>query len=512
MAKYLLGIDGGTSVVKCCIMDLEGNELGTADRKIPIDVPQNNWAEEDMGKIWTGVTEIIPEVIAKTKITADEIIAIGVTAQGDGSWLVDEYNEPVGPAILWTDGRAGEIVNNWMKDGIVNEAYNYTGTGPYAGSTNSVLRWRVENQPDVLKKSHKNIWCMDWIELCLTGVVSTDESNTSLFGLDIKNRTYSDEVLKLYGLESIKGLLPELQQSMDIMGTVTADAAAKTGLKAGTPVVKGMFDVVACATGVGAVKAGDACSILGTTCFNEAIFSEPAFEPRNVGMSICHGVPGLFLKAMGVNYGTPNLDWFLREFGLKYKQEAEKRGVNVFDVLAEVITRVPDGSNGVIYSPYLCPGGERAPFVKPEARAQFFGLTEEHTCDDMLKAVYEGVGLAMRDCYDSIPGSISNVSLSGGGARSSEWCQILANITGKDMKVPAGTEFGAKGVAMFAAVAVGEFANIEEAVAKCVSIEREFAPDAAATVKYDGLFKVYNKVRHDVFETWDLLAEARKAL
>ncbi|MFZ5975190.1 MAG: FGGY family carbohydrate kinase [Bacillota bacterium] len=394
MSKYILGIDAGTSIVKCCIMDMEGNELGTANRKIPITVPNPNWAEEDMWKIWVGVTEIIPEVLATTGVKAEEIIGVGVTGQGDGSWLIDKDGNPVGDAILWTDGRAGEIVNNWMKDGIVNKAYDYTGTGPYAGSTNAVLRWRVLNQPDVLQKAYKNIWCMDWVEYKLTGVISTDESDPSLFGLDIKARTWSDEVLKMYGLDSIKHLLPDIVQSMQILGNITAEAAAATGLKEGTPVVKGMFDVVASATGVGAVNAGDACTILGTTCFNEAIFSEPAFEPRNVGMSICHGVPGLWLKAMGVNYGTPNLDWFIREFGAPYKAEAEKRGVNVFQVLSEVIEKTPAGSNGVIYSPYLCPGGERAPFVKPEARAQFFGITEESTRDDMLRAVYEGVGLA----------------------------------------------------------------------------------------------------------------------
>ncbi|MFZ5975993.1 MAG: FGGY-family carbohydrate kinase, partial [Bacillota bacterium] len=147
-----------------------------------------------------------------------------------------------------------------------------------------------------------------------------------------------------------------------------------------------------------------------------------------------------------------------------------------------------------------------------EARAQFFGITEESTRDDMLRAVYEGVGLAMRDCYDSIPGETTNVSVSGGGAKSNEWCQMLADITGKIMRVPAGTEFGAKGVALFAGVAVGEFSSIGDAVKKCVKIEREFFPNMDNKKKYDGLFKVYRKLRDDVFETWDLLADARKAL
>lgn len=512
MGKYILGIDAGTSIVKCCIMDMEGNELGTSSRKIPIDVPNPNWAEEDMWLVWSGVTEIIPEALQKTGLSGSDIAGIGVTGQGDGNWLVDKDGEPLGKAILWTDGRASDIVNRWMRDGIVEEAYKLTGTGPYPGSANSVMRWQVENQPDVLKRAHKNLWSMDWIQYKMTGVMCTDASNTSLFGLDIRNRTYSDEVLKLYGLYEVKHLLPDLVDSTQVMGYVTREAADKLGLVEGTPVVKGMFDMVASATGVGCVNAGEACTILGTTCGNEVMCDAPVFDPPNVGMSICHGVPKLWLKAMGVNYGTPNLDWFLREFGLPYKEEAEKRGVNIFQVLDEVLLNTPPGSAGIVYSPYLCPGGERAPFVKTEARAQFFGITEENTRDQMLRAVYEGIGLSMRDCFDCIPIDLKSIALCGGGAKSDVWCQMLSDINGQELYVPEGTEFGAKGVAMFAGVAAGLFSDINDAVAKTLNVNRRFSPNLDNTKKYDGIFKVYRKLRDDVFDTWDLLDQARKSL
>lgn len=512
MAKYLLGIDAGTSVVKCCVLDLEGRELGTAARKVPVDVPKPNHAEQDMMKVWRGVTEIIPEVISTSGIDAKDIVGIGITGQGDGSWLIDKEGNPVGPAILWTDGRAIDVVNRWNKDGVTDWVFDITGTGPYTGSTSSILRWRIENQPELLEKAYRILWCNDWVQYKMTGVICTDESNPSLLGLDIKNRTYSEKMLELSGLKSIKHLLPKIVSSMDLVGNITEEAAKATGLVAGTPVVKGMFDVVATATGVGAVNAGDACSIMGTTCFNEAVLAEPAFEPRNVGMSICHGVPNLWLKAMGVNYGTPNLDWFLKEFGSPYYKEAEERGINIFELLEEVVSNTAPGCDGIIYSPYLCPGGERAPFVKPEARAQFFGLTDGHTRDQMLRAVYEGVAFAMRDCYESIPGETSNVRLAGGGAKSEIWCQILADVTGKIMRVPAGTEFGAKGVAIAAGVAVGIYQNINSAVAQTVHFDREYLPNPDNTKKFDALYPVYRKLRDDVFETWDLLAAARKAL
>ena len=512
MAKYLLGIDCGTSVVKCCIMDLEGNELATANRKCPADVPNPGWTELDMYSVWNGVKEIIPECIAKVGISADQIAGIGVTGQGDGNWYVDKDGEPLGKAILWTDGRSIDILNRWMDAGIVKEAFKTTGTGPYPGSANSIMRWNIENQPDLVKRAYKNLWSKDWVQLRLTDVFSTDETDPSLFGLDIKKRCYSDEVIKMYGLEDAKHLLPEIVQSQEIVGYVTDKAASETGLAKGTPVVKGMFDMDATALGVGCIVEGDACTILGTTCANEAVCAAPAFEPANVGMSICHGMPGLWLKAMGVNYGTPNIDFMLKNFGLPYYQEAEKRGVNIFTVMDEVLERTAPGCQGIVYSPYLCPGGERAPFVKPEARAQFFGLTEEHTLDQIARSVYEGIGLSMVDAYDNIPVKLNKIVLSGGGAKSSVWCQILSDITGQELEIPSGTEFGAKGVAIFAGVAVGLYSDVQDAVKKTIKLERKYEPNMELHKKYQGLFKVYRKLRDDVLDTWDLLDAARRAL
>ena len=512
MAKYLLGIDVGTSVVKCCIMDLEGTELATASRIVPTEVPNPRWAEADMGLVWKGVTEIIPEALAKTGLKGEDIAGIGVTGQGDGSWMIDKDGNPVDKAILWTDGRAADLIGQWLKDGTIDRCFDITGSGAYAGSSNTILRWRQDNQPDLVKRAYKSLWAMDWVEFCLTGVATTDMSNPSISLLDIVKEEWSDDVIKMSGIEASRHVLPDLCKSKDVMGYVTEKAAHATSLIAGTPVVKGMFDVVASATGVGCVHAGDACSILGTTLFNEGIYDKPPFEPKGVGMSIVHGVPGLYLRAMGVNYGTPNLEWFLKQFGFPYKVEAERRGVNVYYVLDEVLRSTEPGAGGIIYSPYLCPGGERAPFNNPEARAQFFGITEENNRDQMLRAVYEGVGLAMRDSYDSIPGEISRIALSGGGCKSDMWCQILSDVTGKALYVPKGTEFGAKGVAMFAGVAVGLFTDIEDAVSKTIQVDREFFPNLENTKKYDGLFKVYRQLRDEVVECWDMLAEARKAL
>ena len=512
MKQYLLGIDCGTSIVKCCIMDEEGNELVVASRKIPIIVPQPNWAEEDMNDFWKGVTEIIPEALNKLGITGKQIAGIGVTGQGDGNWLIDKDGEPVQRAIIWTDGRAASILNDWINRGVVEEAFKKTGTGPYSGSANSILRWQIENNRDALDRAYLNLWSKDWIQFKLTGVPCGDASDISLMGIDIRNVCYDDEILDMYGLKEYKHLLPEIVDPTSIIGKVTAEAAKLTGLQEGTPVVKGVFDMVASTTGTGCVNPGEANTICGTTLGNLIVIPEPVLEPANVGMLPTHSIPGMWLKNMGVNYGMPNLEWFIRNLGYKYKIEAELKGVPIYTILEEALARTDVGANGIIYSPYLCPGGERVPFVKAEARGQFFGLTEEHTLDDMCRAVYEGMGLSMMDCYKNIPVAMKSLALCGGGAKSDVFAQILCDCAGAPVQIPEGTEFGAKGVGIIAGVAVGMFKDFDDAVAKCVKVKRRFEPNLGNTKKYNEIYKVYDQVRKAVMDSWDSLAAVRAKL
>jgi len=512
MKKYLLAVDCGTSIVKCCIMDEEGNELAVASRKIPILVPQPNWAEEDMNDFWKGVTEIIPEAMEKLGITGANIVGIGVTGQGDGNWMIDKDGEPLQKAIIWTDGRGSDILNGWINQGIVEKAFPISGTGPYAGSANTIFRWQIENNKEALDKAYLNLWSKDWIQFKLTGVACGDASDISLMGIDIAKAQYSDELLEMYGLKEYKHLLPEIVDPTTVIGGVTAEAAKLTGLLEGTPVVKGVFDMVASTTGTGCVNPGEANTICGTTLGNLIVIDKPVLEPANVGMLPTHSLPGLWLKNMGVNYGMPNLEWFIKNIGAGYKAEAEARGVPIYTILEEALARTNPGADGIIYSPYLCPGGERVPFVKAEARGQFFGLTEEHTTDHLCRAVYEGMGLSMMDCYQNIPVKMQKLRLCGGGAKSDVFAQILCDCAGAPVEIPEGTEFGAKGVGMLAGVAAGMFKDMNDAVAKCVKVSRKFEPNMENHEKYLKIYKVYDQVRKAVMDSWDALAAVRKGL
>jgi sugar (pentulose or hexulose) kinase len=510
---YILGLDAGTSVVKAAIFDLQGNELSRGARSVPITNPEPHLAEEDMQEVWVAATEAISHALVNSSVRADEILGVSATGQGDGSWLIDRDGKPRGPAILWTDGRAGEIVDTWNTDGSITRQFDVSGCGPYAGTTSALLRWRQENQPELLDGGI-NLWCKDWVEYNLTGDASTDPSDASLAGIDAQNRRYSDKVFEAFGInERTRAALPPLRNPTELCGNVTRHAAHVTGLREGTPVFKGQMDITASSLGVGVARPGDCMAVVGTAGIVTVATNDlsTGFQPPDVGWVIPHG-PDTWIRALGMSNCTPNLDWYLREFGEPFRQEAAAQApeVNLFAFLDAGIKQTPVGSGGVIFHGYLAPGGERAPFIKPSARGMFNGITGGHTRWHLLRAVYEGVAYGIRDCLDSIPTRVDTVRMAGGGANSPVWAQIFADVLGRRIVVPAGSEFGAKGAAIVAGVGLGVFDSYEAGVDATVEIVREYEPDRTKTAVYDDFFGIYRELREATINSWDKLQAATR--
>ena len=262
------------------------------------------------------------------------------------------------------------------------------------------------------------------------------------------------------------------------------------------------MDVAACALGTGAIEHGQASSVLGTAGIHQVIMSEPILEPKMVGMTLCHGVKGRWMRMLAAMTATPNLDWFLKELGAGLRNPPGA-GEELYRHLEKVVNSVPPGSEGVIFHPYLFPGGERGPFVKPTARASFTGLSLNH----LLRAVYEGVAFATLDCYRNMPIDPEMVYLSGGGANSPVWCQIMADCLGKPMSVPEGSQFGAKGAALNIGVAMGYYKSVQVAVRTSVKTARSYSPRPSNSGLYEQLFEVYKKTAERQMDLWDLRAE-----
>jgi sugar (pentulose or hexulose) kinase len=232
MTKYLLGIDAGTSVIKAAVFSETGTEMSRGAGTVPIINPSPNEAEEDMHRVWSAAATAIREAIVGSSVRPSEIVAVSVTGQGDGSWLIDENGKPKGNAILWTDGRTGKIIDQWYEDGTISKQFKTSGLGPYAGTASAVLRWRKDNQPENLEGATQ-LWAKDWIAYNLTDDISTDGSDASLAGIDVRTRQWDDSVLETFGIKDIKHVLPPIKESTDLAGEVTAKAAGQTGLKAG---------------------------------------------------------------------------------------------------------------------------------------------------------------------------------------------------------------------------------------------------------------------------------------
>ncbi len=503
MRRLLLGIDAGTSVVKAVLYQTDGTPLAMESTKLKIESVHPLWMEVDMNAVWQAVLKTVSSLVNSASVRPEEILAVGVTGQGDGCWLVTEDGSPVRSAILWADGRAADQVKAWFSDGTAESAFSVNGSVVFPGSQAAILHWLKRMEPESLAKSRWALYCKDWLHLNLTGELCTDPSDASLPFFNIAKRRYDPLLLSLYGIEDLEHLLPPVRPATQIGGRLRKEAAEQMGLAPDTPVVTGPFDIVACSIGTGTLRDGEGYTILGSTCLSGMVMSRCHPEPKDVGMTICHRDPDKWLRVMGVMMGTPNIDWFLKELGGNLHSQALTRKRSLFQHMDEAVSGIPAGAEGVLYLPYLSPSGERAPFVKATARAQFTGLTINHTDLHLLRAVLEGVAFSIRDSYEHMPVPISDIKLTGGGARSAVWPQIIADVTGKAVSIPAVEETGTLGAALNAAVAIGLFSDLGEAVHHCVRMTRRFEPDLKNRSLYDEMFGLYRKTYKTMWELWD---------
>jgi sugar (pentulose or hexulose) kinase len=267
--------------------------------------------------------------------------------------------------------------------------------------------------------------------------------------------------------------------------------------------VAGAGDVPANALGLGAVVPGTAFTILGTNCQSCLVYDHPIFEPAEVGL-LFYVPGGRWFKALMNVAGTTNLDWAVAQFCGEERAQAQSRD-DLYRRVEALAANSPIGANGVMYHPYLGTAGVIAPFVEPTARAQFLGLHGGHTRADLLRAVYEGVALAIRDCYAALTTPISRILFAGGGSRSPLWAQMIADCLGAEVALPVGREFGAKGAALLAGVGVGVFADVIAASQGAAEVARVFTPRDSFTSAYEAVFERYRDGRRLALPLWHRL-------
>lgn len=509
---YLMGIDKGTSVTKVVIFDLEGREVGMSQHSTELLNPRPGWTEEDPNDSWKALKQAIRQALENTGVRGQEIVGIGCAATMGGAWLLDAGGRELRNGIAWTDQRAAPLIAQWQEEDIPDRVFEVGGNALLAGFTLVLVRWLADNEPEVLDKAQHVLCAKDWIRFKLTGEISTDETDLCWIPGDLFGRTHSDEIFDLFEISDRRDLLPEPKPSESAAGELLPEVAEELGLVPDTPVAIGMGDAPAGHYALGALDEGQAGTIIGTSLINGLTASHPVLEPMGIGFQLCT-VGEKWVRMMNnTGGGNLNLAWFLDTLCETQKQRAEAQDVNVFELLEADAEKVPLGSNGVVFHPYVNSAGVVSPFYNLDASANFFGIRSHNTHADLLRSVYEGVALATRDCFSAVPVPVELLRLTGGGARSSFWCQMISDCMGVACEVTEGEETTAKGAAMLAGVAAGAFSDYRDAVERTVKVERVHHPDPNKTAQYAELYELYRKVRQGLDEAWAVRGEVYSKL
>ncbi|MFD5248155.1 FGGY family carbohydrate kinase [Amycolatopsis sp. NPDC058340] len=459
----VLAIDAGTSMIKTVLYAEDGTELAVARQGTKVHRPHSGWAEQDMMDVWNAVVYTVRQARSHAP---GPVRMVTFTAQGDGCWLVDEAGNPTGPAVLWSDGRAKDVVERWRADGILDEAFQSNGSYTFPGLPNAILTWFAENDPDRLARSRTALYCGGWLFSRMTGEFATEESDASSPFLDPGSRTYSPHIQKLFGFEHLSRFLPPIRSDDRRVGELTREAAAELGLPAGTPAVMGPYDIAATAIGAGAVTPGQACTILGTTLCTEVVRDKVNTSGEPSGSTIAFGSGGNVLRAYPTLAGTEVLTWASGMLGLNSVRD-----------LGDLAASADIGAGGITFLPYLSPAGERAPFLDPNARGTVWGLSLEHTRAQVARAVFEGLSMVIEDCLAAAGSTATELSVCGGGSNSEFWCQLIADVTGLPVARSTDAEIGAKGAFLTGLVATGAEQSLVTAAGRYVTERRRFSPD-----------------------------------
>ncbi|MFN3275738.1 MAG: FGGY family carbohydrate kinase [Paracoccus sp. (in: a-proteobacteria)] len=512
----LIGIDAGTSVIKAVAFDLAGRQIGAFGLPNRYHAGEGGAATQSLSQTWDDCAAALRGLAGHVPDLAARVAALAVTGQGDGTWLVGPGG-PVTDAWLWLDARAAPTVARLAAKPQDRARFEATGTGLNTCQQGAQMAHMDAHAPDLLNRAEVALHCKDWLYLNLTGVRATDPSEASFTFGNFRNRRYDDSVIAALGLTHRRALLPEIVEGTELTHPLTAEAARQTGLRAGTPVSLGYVDMVMTALGAGVVGgAGDvACSTVGSTGVHlRAVAADRVhLNDAGTGYVICLPIPGVVTQVQTNMAATLNIDWVL---GIAAGIMSDMGQVVTHrDLVAHLDGWLGAAAPGqILYHPYISDAGERGPFVNADARAGFTGLSQGHRYPDLVRAVAEGLGMAMRDCYAAMGPLPSELRLTGGAARSRGLRAILSASLNAPVRVSDRDEAGAAGAAMMAAVAIGVYPDMEACIAEWVTplLGAPEAPDPALAASYARLFPAFTAARSALPPVWDALAAARAAM
>ena len=483
--NLLLGIDISTTSAKALLIDTQGQVVSSASTSVDLSAPRPLWSEQDPHDWWEGAVLSIRQALVQAGVTGDTIAAVGLTGQMHGLVLLDDQNRVLRPAILWNDQRTAVQCDEITRKLGFERLLRLTGNKALTGFTAPKILWVRKHEPDIYARIAHVLLPKDYVRFRLTGEYAVDKADgAGMLLFDLQKRDFSAEVLDV--LEIPPAWMPKAFEGPEITGVIQAEAAKVTGLRPGTPVVAGGGDQAAQAVGVGAVTPGIVALTLGTSGVVFAATPEAFVEPQGRLHAFCHSVPGAW-HLMGVMLSAAG--------SLQWHRDTLAAGVP-FDTLLEPAEDIPTGAEGLFFLPYLT--GERTPHPDPNARAGFIGLTIRHSLPHMTRAVLEGVAFGLRDSMELIRqaglGEIQQVRISGGGARSPLWRQILADVMAVELVTVNTTEGAAFGAALLAGVGAGVWPTVQDSCQATIRTQDATRPQSKSVERYAALYPLYQSL------------------
>ena len=491
-----LGIDLGTTGLKVSLMSEDGKLIGSEYSEYPILSPKPGYAEQDPNLWWRGCIDGLLSLKMKLPEDFGKVVGVGICGQMHTQVYLDEDDAVLRPAITWMDQRSSGIVEGLNRDPAA-KALVYKSTQNTASTTYTApqVQWVKLNQPDVWRKIHKILIAKDFIKFKLTGQMVTDVSDASgtlLF--NVSERTWSEAMFEFFEIPPTT--FPDVQPSDEIIGFVTPEASALTGIKAGTPVSNGSTDNSASALGAGMIIPGQVTLIIGTAGVISVCSDRPLPDPLDRTLCWNYCLRDRWITLGITQTAGESLNWFKNAFDSAQKGTGSE---DVFETYNQAIAKIPDGSGGVIFLPYL--NGERTPYWDPAARGVFYGINLTTEKPHFIKAIMEGVSMALRNNIETVESlgiEIEQVRAVGGGLKSEVWLNTLGRILKKPIVTVSIPDTANLGNMIICGRALGGFSSLDESIARMVTIDQQVHfPDGSPILEgqYATFLELYDQLK-----------------
>ena len=504
--KYIVSHDMGTSSDKAVLVTVTGDIVGTAQHHYPTQHPLPGYAEADPNDWWNAVCETTREVVRQANVQPDDVVGMTFSTLTQCLVPVDRDGTPLRPAITWLDGRSADIINEelWTPPRVkgfnifrILQFLRITGGAPGHTGKDQIgkILWLQRYEPEVFAKTYKYLDAKDFIIYKLTGsmVTSVDLAVIWWF-LDTRNNRnrWSPELCKLAHITPDQ--LADVRESSAVVGTLTAEAAAMTGLRSGTPVVNGGGDLTVATLGSGAIGDGELHISLGTSGWVAGHVSKRKIDLPHYTGCIGSTYPQKYFLVMAHQETAGICPEWLKDKVLYHEEQlkAEAHVPNIYELLDSLAEQAGPGAGGLIFTPWMY--GERSPLDDDTVRAGLFNVSLNHSREHIIRAVFEGIAFNTRWAMETIENlyrPVRELGIVGGGAKSPVWCQIMADITNRTINQVENPQLaGAKGIALLASMTLGYIPSFED-IKKYVKIQKRFTPNPANRKLYDERFREF---------------------